>query len=257
MGHKVNPIGLRLGINRTWDSRWYAGNDYARLLHDDIKLRAHLRRRLSGAGVSRVVIERPAKKPRVTIYAARPGVVIGKKGQDIENLRKDLAKHGQRRGLAEHRRDPQARDRRDAGGREHRPAARAPGGVPPRDEARGAVGDAPRRAGHPDQLRRPSGRRRDRADRVVSRGPGAAAHAARGHRLRHGDGQDDLRHVRREGVDLQGRGAGARPAARRTAVPPNRRRSGKERAPCCLPSGPSSARPTRAASTAWPRAAPR
>jgi len=92
MGHKVNPIGLRLGINRTWDSRWYAGADYARLLHDDLKLRTHLRKKLSGAGVSRVVIERPAKKPRVTIYAARPGVVIGKKGQDIEVLRKDLAK---------------------------------------------------------------------------------------------------------------------------------------------------------------------
>ena len=92
MGQKVNPIGLRLGINRTWDSRWYAGADYARLLHDDLKLRTHLRKKLSGAGVSRVVIERPAKKPRVTIYAARPGVVIGKKGQDIEVLRKDLAK---------------------------------------------------------------------------------------------------------------------------------------------------------------------
>src|SRR6516225_2321031 len=92
MGHKVNPIGLRLGINRTWDSRWYAGSDYAKLLHDDLELRGHLRSKLTGAGVSRVVIERPAKKPRVTIYAARPGVVIGKRGQDIENLRKDLAK---------------------------------------------------------------------------------------------------------------------------------------------------------------------
>ena len=92
MGQKVNPIGFRLGINRTWDSRWFAGNDYARLLHDDLKLRDKLRTRLKGAGVSRVVIERPAKKPRVTIHAARPGVVIGKKGADIEVLRKDLAK---------------------------------------------------------------------------------------------------------------------------------------------------------------------
>jgi small subunit ribosomal protein S3 len=91
MGHKVNPVGLRLGINRTWDSRWFAGKDYSKLLLDDLKLRTHLRSKLSGA-VSRVVIERPAKKPRVTIYAARPGVVIGKKGQDIEVLRKDLAK---------------------------------------------------------------------------------------------------------------------------------------------------------------------
>ncbi|CAA9274775.1 MAG: SSU ribosomal protein S3p (S3e) [uncultured Acetobacteraceae bacterium] len=92
MGQKVNPIGFRLGINRTWDSRWYAGDDYARLLHEDLKLRDTLRKRLKGAGVSRVVIERPAKKPRVTIHAARPGVVIGKKGADIEVLRKDMAK---------------------------------------------------------------------------------------------------------------------------------------------------------------------
>lgn len=92
MGHKVNPIGLRLGINRTWDSRWFAGNDYAKLLHADVKLRDVLRTKLKGAGVSRIVIERPAKKPRVTIHAARPGVVIGKKGADIEVLRKDMAK---------------------------------------------------------------------------------------------------------------------------------------------------------------------
>jgi small subunit ribosomal protein S3 len=91
MGHKVNPIGLRLGINRTWDSRWYAGADYARLLHDDVKLRDALKERLKSAGVSKVVIERPAKKPRVTIHAARPGVVIGKKGADIEVLRKELS----------------------------------------------------------------------------------------------------------------------------------------------------------------------
>jgi small subunit ribosomal protein S3 len=92
MGHKINPIGFRLGINRTWDSRWFADSDYAKLLHEDLKLRDALRTRLKGAGVSRVVIERPAKKPRVTIHAARPGVVIGKKGADIENLRKDMGK---------------------------------------------------------------------------------------------------------------------------------------------------------------------
>jgi small subunit ribosomal protein S3 len=94
MGHKVNPIGLRLGINRTWDSRWFADADYAKLLHGDLILRNHLRtsKKLTGAGVSRVVIERPAKKPRVTIYAARPGVVIGKKGEGIDGLRKELMK---------------------------------------------------------------------------------------------------------------------------------------------------------------------
>ena len=92
MGQKINPIGFRLGINRTWDSRWFADRDYAKLLHEDIKLRAVLREKLKGAGVSRIVIERPAKKPRVTIHAARPGVVIGKKGADIEVLRKELSK---------------------------------------------------------------------------------------------------------------------------------------------------------------------
>lgn len=93
MGQKVNPIGLRLGINRTWDSRWYANDDnYAGLLHEDIKLREFLFDRLAQAGISRVVIERPAKKARVTIHSARPGVVIGKKGADIEKLRQDIAR---------------------------------------------------------------------------------------------------------------------------------------------------------------------
>jgi len=92
MGQKVNPIGLRLGINRTWDSRWYSRDDYARMLHQDLKLRETLHQRLKSAGISRVVIERPAKKPRVTIHAARPGVIIGKKGESIEVLRKDLMK---------------------------------------------------------------------------------------------------------------------------------------------------------------------
>lgn len=92
MGQKVNPIGLRLGINRTWDSRWFARAEYAPMLHQDLKLRETLKDRLKSAGVSKVIIERPAKKPRVTIHAARPGVIIGKKGESIEVLRKDLTK---------------------------------------------------------------------------------------------------------------------------------------------------------------------
>ena len=91
MGHKVNPIGLRLGINRTWDSRWFAGKGYADLLHQDLRMRKFLRKRLQQAGVSRIVIERPAKSAKVTIYTARPGVVIGKKGGDIEKLRSELS----------------------------------------------------------------------------------------------------------------------------------------------------------------------
>jgi small subunit ribosomal protein S3 len=93
MGQKVNPVGLRLGINRTWDSRWFAdGLDYGRLLHQDIKVRRELKKRLYQAGVSRIIIERPHKKCRITIYAARPGVIIGKKGADIEKLKSDISK---------------------------------------------------------------------------------------------------------------------------------------------------------------------
>ena len=93
MGQKVNPIGLRLGINRTWDSRWYANKgQYADLLHEDLAIRAFLEKKLEAAGVSRIIVERPHKKCRVTIYTARPGVVIGKKGADIEKLRLELQK---------------------------------------------------------------------------------------------------------------------------------------------------------------------
>ncbi len=92
MGHKVNPIGLRVGVNRTWDSRWFADKHYAAMLHEDLRLREFLKKRLSQAGVSNIVIERPAKRARVTIHTARPGVVIGKKGQDIEKLRQELQK---------------------------------------------------------------------------------------------------------------------------------------------------------------------
>jgi len=92
MGQKVNPIGLRLGINRTWDSRWFADESYAGLLHEDLLIRKFLERRLTQAGVARIVVERPAKKARISIFTARPGVVIGKKGADIERLRLDLGK---------------------------------------------------------------------------------------------------------------------------------------------------------------------
>jgi len=92
MGHKVNPIGLRVGINRTWDSRWFSDSSYADLLHEDLKLRKYLEDKLPQAGISKVIVERPAKRARVTIHAARPGVIIGKKGADIEKLRSSLNK---------------------------------------------------------------------------------------------------------------------------------------------------------------------
>ena len=93
MGHKVNPIGMRLQVNRTWDSRWYADTkDYGDLLLEDVKIREFIHKECKQAGISRVIIERPHKKCRVTIHTARPGVIIGKKGADIETLRQKIAK---------------------------------------------------------------------------------------------------------------------------------------------------------------------
>lgn len=91
MGQKTNPIGLRVGINRTWESRWFSDRHYADKLVQDLRLREHIRERLKPAGISKVVIERAAQNTTVTVYAARPGVIIGKKGADIEKLRKDLS----------------------------------------------------------------------------------------------------------------------------------------------------------------------
>ena len=92
MGQKVHPIGFRLGIIRTWDSKWYAEGDYARLLHEDIKLRSYLKKRLYHAGISKIELERAASKAKINIFAARPGIIIGKKGSEVEALKKELAK---------------------------------------------------------------------------------------------------------------------------------------------------------------------
>jgi small subunit ribosomal protein S3 len=92
MGQKIHPTGFRLAVSRNWASRWYASNnDFAGMLAEDIKVRDYLKAKLKNASVARVLIERPAKSARITIFSARPGVVIGKKGEDIENLKKELA----------------------------------------------------------------------------------------------------------------------------------------------------------------------
>ena len=92
MGQKIHPTGFRLSVSRNWASRWYANNrDFAGMLAEDVKVRRYLKEKLKNAAVSRILIERPAKSARITIYSARPGVVIGKKGEDIEKLKKDLA----------------------------------------------------------------------------------------------------------------------------------------------------------------------
>ena len=90
MGQKVHPIGFRLGITRTWDSRWYSKRDYAKLLHDDIHLRKYLKKKLFSAGIARIEIERAANKVKVNVHTARPGIVIGKKGSGVEALKSDV-----------------------------------------------------------------------------------------------------------------------------------------------------------------------
>ena len=92
MGQKVNPIGFRLGIIKTWDSRWYAKADFAKLLHEDLKLKEFLKKRLYNSGVSKIEIERAANKAKINIFTARPGLIIGKKGSEVETLKKELAK---------------------------------------------------------------------------------------------------------------------------------------------------------------------
>ena len=90
MGQKVNPNGFRLGINKTWSSRWYAKADYAKLLHEDLEIKKYIQEKLASASISKVIIERAAKKLRLTVYSSRPGIIIGKKGADIESLKNKL-----------------------------------------------------------------------------------------------------------------------------------------------------------------------
>lgn len=92
MGQKVHPTGFRLGITKTWDTRWYADKTFASLLYEDIQIREWLKKRLAHASVSKIIIERPAKKARINIHSARPGIIIGKKGTDIEKLKADISK---------------------------------------------------------------------------------------------------------------------------------------------------------------------
>jgi len=92
MGQKVNPNGLRLGINKTWQSRWFAKKDYSKLLHEDLEINRYVEKKLASASISKIVIERAAKKLRITIYSSKPGIIIGKKGADIETLKNKLTK---------------------------------------------------------------------------------------------------------------------------------------------------------------------
>src|ERR1035438_3994975 len=178
MGQKVNPLGIRLGITRDWTSKWYASKkQFPMLVHTDFLVREFLKKRLSDASVSRVLIERAAKKVNITIQTARPGIVIGKKGEDIENLRGENAEMMGSSG---------ARARCAARGREHLAADREARDVSSRHEARRHEHDAQRRARHQGADVRSPQWLGDCAHGVVSRGPRSAAYLPRRHRLRPG-----------------------------------------------------------------------
>ena len=211
MGQKINPIGLRLGVNRTWDSRWYSTKgEYGKLLHEDTKIRETLMEGLKQAAISKIVIERPHKKCRVNIHSARPGVVIGKKGADIDKLRKQVAKLTKSEvaiNIVEVRK-PEI------------DATLVADSIAQQLERRVAFRRAMKRAMQSAMRLGAEGIRINCSGRLggaeiarmefLSRRPCAAAHLARRDRLRRGHGAYRLRHLRDQGLDLQGRDPRAR-----------------------------------------------
>ena len=159
MGQKTHPIGFRLGISKDWKSRYYAGRDLPALLREDELLRKYLKARLGHAAIADIIIDRKPGKVVVTLHTGRPGVVIGKKGAEVDKLRDELAHLSGQGSRRQRRRDQASGAQRAAGGGQHRQPAGAAYLVPPRHEARGAERDAHGRAGHQGQVRRPPGRR--------------------------------------------------------------------------------------------------
>ena len=199
MGHKVNPYGFRLGVIYPWKSNWYADRDYSEQLHEDIWIRKHIRKRLSRAGISSIDIERKGDQIWVFIRTARPGIVIGRKGAEVDRIRKDIERFTKKRV------DVKVEDMNQAAS-ESRPetdAALLAQGVAEQLAGRVAFRRAMRRAVQTVHAR---GRARREGEcggrlggtemspqRVVPRGPCPAAHPAGEGRLRHGRGEDHVR----------------------------------------------------------------
>ncbi len=182
MGQKTNPIGLRVAVNKDWRSKWYANKkEFGNLLTEDREIRKLLKKKLEAASVPRILIERAASRCRVTILTARPGVVIGRKGAEIDKLKEELSRKTGKEVYVDIVEVKHAGDRRATGRGKHRPATGTPRVVPPRDEEGVADGEGFWRGRNQDPLRRPFGRRGTRARGAVSLGPRAAAHAAREH----------------------------------------------------------------------------
>ena len=242
MGQKVHPGGLRVGVIHDWKSNWWTGKkEIADYILEDIRIREHINGKLSHAGLSDILIRKDKQRITVDIYTARPGIVIGKSGRRGGRAPQGAPRdHGQVR-PHQHQRDQAARARRAARRAVDRGAAPEPRLVPARDEALARLGDAVGRAGDQDPVRRPARRRRDEPQRALHRGPRAAAHDPRRHRLRLRRGEDDLRPDRRQGLGQQGRDhAGglrglARPRAhlrgRRLAPPARLEHGGPRRLP--------------------------
>ena len=215
MGQKVHPYGFRLGFNKTWRSRWYSDRDYAKLLHEDLALRQNLKKRFSHAGVSRIETERAANKLKIDIYTSRPGIIIGRKGTEVDKLKQEIQKRTSRevfiniQEIQKPELEAQLISESVAVQLEKRVAFRR--------AMRKAVESALRFGARGIKVR-VSGRlerRGNRALRVVPARSAAAADAARGHRLRLRRSEHDLRPDRREGVALQGRAPGAARGSRR------------------------------------------
>ena len=215
MGQKVHPYGFRLGFNKTWRSRWYADREYANLLHEDLKLRKELKNRFSHAGVARIDIERAANKLKIDIHTSRPGIIIGRKGTEVDKLKQEIQKRTSRevfiniQEIQKPELDAQLIAESVAMQLEKRVAFRR--------AMRKAVESALRFGARGIKVAclGPAEWRRDRAVRVVPARAAAVADAARRHRLRPGRGEHDLRPDRREGVAVQGRAADAARGPRR------------------------------------------
>ena len=218
MGQKVHPYGFRLGVNKPWRSRWFSERDYDKLLVEDVKLKAELREKLKAAGVSSVEIERPGNKLRFLIRTARPGIVIGRKGAEIEKLKTELGKRTNRDVFIDiiEVNKPEL----DAQLVSENIALQLEKRVSFRRAMRKSVDSALRFGCKGIKVRvfGPVERQRNRALGVVSAGTFAAAHAAGRYRLRIYRSAHHLRRDRREGVDLSRRYLRAEAAAQPAAV---------------------------------------
>jgi len=200
MGQKTHPTGLRLGIVKNWSSRWYASKDMPALLKEDELIRKYLKQRLGHAAIAAVDIERRPGKVTVTVHTGRPGVVIGKRGAEVDKLRDELAQlTGKEAAInVEEIKRPELSAQLVAENIAHQLEQR----ISFRRAMKRAVQSSMRMGAQGIRVR--TSGRRDRADRGVPRGPRAAPHPARRCRLRDRDGQDDVRHDRGQGLDLQG-----------------------------------------------------